>query len=58
MNNLDLNAMGVSEMNEVEMKRADGGNWAVLSAFIFVYDAVSYAVKGFGAGYDAGYNQR
>lgn len=25
MNNFDLNAMGVSEMNEVEMKQAEGG---------------------------------
>ena len=26
MKNLDLNAMGVNEMNEVEMKNVEGGN--------------------------------
>jgi len=27
MKNLDLNSMGVHEMNALEMKETDGGNW-------------------------------
>ena len=30
MNTLDLNAYGVEEMNDVEMKKIEGGSWEML----------------------------
>jgi hypothetical protein len=29
MKNLDLNAYGVSEMNQQEMQKVEGGKWAI-----------------------------
>ena len=39
MKNLDLNAMGVSEMSEVEMKQTEGG-----LLFPFIFAAVAAAI--------------
>lgn len=51
MNSLDLNAMGVQEMNTSEMIQADGGNpWAFVAGAIIggmiydAYKAVAFAI--------------
>jgi hypothetical protein len=39
MKNLDLNAMGVSELNEVEMKKVDGGLFIIALLFAAAFIA-------------------
>lgn len=57
MKNLDLNAMGVVEMGEVERRNANGGNpWAlylaIAGAVIYVYNNWDDFTDGVKEGYN------
>ena len=49
MKNLDLNAMGVNEMNEVEMKQTEGG---LLPIFWFLIGMVASELQDRNSGRD------
>ncbi len=57
MKNFDLNAMGVQEMDAIEMKKTDGGWWTIIGTIIggicltiYVVDNLDKGIQGWNDG--------
>lgn len=56
MNTLDLQALGLEEMNEVEMSDVDGGIMGLLFAYAFQAAVVGSLAAGVYASFKSGYD--